>query len=74
MCEGEHRNAVHVGEHLQEEVGCGARGCQCPAFEQGCAKCISFPFFFLFSGFNQEQMSEQANELETSETTVQAEV
>ena len=40
----------------------------------GVCNALSFPFFFLFSDFNQEQMCEQANELEPSETTVRAEV
>lgn len=52
----------------------GALGRRRRAFEPGCAKRIRFPFFFLFSDFNQEQMSEQAGELETSEVTVRAEV
>lgn len=37
---------------------------------EGVQNAPSCPFFFLFSDFNQEQMSERANELETSETTV----
>lgn len=57
-------------------LGIWEKECESPCvFGCGCVKCAGFfPFFFLFSDFNQEQMSEQADELETSETTVRTEV
>lgn len=44
--------------------------CEAMSYTEGARDAPSGLFFFLFSDFNQEQMSEQANELETSETTV----
>lgn len=44
------------------------------ACERGCVKCRDFFLVSFFSDFNQEQMCEGADELETSVTTVRAEV
>lgn len=49
------------------EVGAGA-------CERGCVKCGDFFLVSFSSDFNQEQMCERADELETSVTTVRAEV
>lgn len=49
------------------EVGAGAS-------ERGCVKCGDFFLVSFSSDFNQEQMCEGADELETSVTTVRAEV
>lgn len=42
--------------------------------ERGCVKCRDFFLVSFSSDFNQEQMCEGAEELETSVTTVRAEV
>lgn len=44
------------------------------ACERGCVKCRDFFLVSFSSDFNQEQMCEGADELETSVTTVRAEV
>ena len=52
--------------HERERVG----KCEAMSWTEGARNAPSGLFLFLFADFNQEQMSEQANGLETSETTV----
>lgn len=58
--------------HSPWERGGGAMGVG--TCERGCVKCRDFFLVSFSSDFNQEQMCEGADELETSVTTVRAEV